>query len=115
MFTKPNVGNIKIYTSGWPKNQKRCWNNMVSPPYTNSKNVVCQCLSINNINIDAPKTGVTTASILIVNNKLIVIKGSKDRLFLKPGIAKVRLVIKRLVNDIVVLIPANITEVIKIS
>ena len=29
---KPNPGKIKIYTSGWPKNQKRCWYKIGSPP-----------------------------------------------------------------------------------
>lgn len=65
--------------------------------------------------MDAPRTGVTTASIRIVNNKLIVTKGRSARLFLKPGIAKVRFVIRRFVKEIVVLIPAKITEVISIS
>ena len=65
--------------------------------------------------MDAPRTGVTTANIRIVNNKLIVTKGNNALLFLKPGIAKVRLVIKRFVKEMVVLIPAKMTEVIKIS
>jgi hypothetical protein len=77
--------------------------------------VVCQCLSINNINIDAASTGVTNASIRIVSNKLIEINGSNDRLFRKPDITNVLLVINKFVNDIVVLIPAKITEIIKIS
>jgi hypothetical protein len=45
----------------------------------------------------------------------IVTKGNSTRLFLKPGIAKVLLVINKFVNEIVVLIPANITEIIKTS
>jgi len=31
--TIPNAGIIRIYTSGCPKNQKRCWYNTGSPVY----------------------------------------------------------------------------------
>ena len=31
-LTIPNPGKIKIYTSGWPKNQNKCWYNTGSPP-----------------------------------------------------------------------------------
>jgi len=77
--------------------------------------VVCQCLSNNNIIIAAANTGVTRANILIVKNKAIVINGNKTLLFLNPGILKVRLVINKLVNEIVVLTPANITDSTAIS
>jgi hypothetical protein len=55
------------------------------------------------------------ASILSVNKIAIVIKGIKTRLFRKPGEISVRLVINKLVKDIVVLTPANTTETNKIS
>ena len=87
----------------------------MSPPYTNSKNVVCQCLSINNINMDAPKTGVIIANILNVSNNDIVINGKSTLLFRKPGIANVLLVINKFVNDIVELTPASITATINKS
>jgi len=58
---------------------------------------------------------VTIASIRIVKNKLIVIKGSKTLLFLSPGIANVLLVINKLVKPTVELIPAKITLKISIS
>jgi len=45
----------------------------------------------------------------------MVIKGNKILLFFKPGIDKVLLVINKFVNDIVVLTPAKITEVINKS
>ena len=28
----PNAGIIIMYTSGWPKNQNKCWNNTGLPP-----------------------------------------------------------------------------------
>jgi hypothetical protein len=42
-------------------------------------------------------------------------KGSNTLRYLKPGIPKVRLVINKLVKEIVVLIPAKITLIIAIS
>jgi hypothetical protein len=45
----------------------------------------------------------------------MVENGSKTLLFLIPGIAKVLLVTNRLVNETVVLTPAKITLIIKIS
>ena len=47
--------------------------------------MVCQCLSINNINIDAPKTGVIIANIRNVNNNEIVINGKKTILMRGQG------------------------------
>jgi hypothetical protein len=55
------------------------------------------------------------ANIRNVNNIAIVIKGRRTLLFLKPGIAKVLLVINKLVNEIVVLTPAKITATINKS
>jgi hypothetical protein len=84
---------------------------MGSPPYAKSKKEVCQCLSNAIIIIAAPKTGVIKASILKAKNIPIEIKGSRILLCLIPGMVKVRLVIKRLVNDTVELIPAKTTEI----
>ncbi len=28
----PNAGSATMYTSGWPKNQNRCWNKIGLPP-----------------------------------------------------------------------------------
>ena len=53
--------------------------------------------------------GVIIVNILIVKNKLMVIKGIKTLLFRKPGIDNILLVINRLVKDTVVLIPDNNT------
>lgn len=63
----------------------------------------------------APKTGVIKASIRITKNSVIVKNGIKTRLFRSPGAESVRLVISKLVNDMVVLIPDNMTVMIAIS
>ena len=36
----PNAGRIRMYTSGWPKNQKRCCQRIGSPPPCGSKKLV---------------------------------------------------------------------------
>lgn len=53
----PNAGSIRIYTSGCPKNQKRCWYSTGSPPPFGSKKDVLKFLSVNNIVIAPAKTG----------------------------------------------------------
>jgi hypothetical protein len=63
----PNPGMIKIYTSGCPKNQKRCWYNIGSPPPATSKNEVLKLRSVNTIVIPPANTGKDN------NNKTAVI------------------------------------------
>lgn len=46
-----------MYTSGWPKNQNRCWYRIGSPPPAGSKNVVFKFRSVNSMVIPAAKTG----------------------------------------------------------
>ncbi len=64
----PNAGNISIYTSGWPKNQNKCWNRIKSPPLNGSKNDVLKCLSKIIIVIHPANTGNDT------NNRIEVKK-----------------------------------------
>jgi hypothetical protein len=53
----PNPGKIRMYTSGWPKNQNRCWYRMGSPPPAGSKNEVLKFRSISSMVIPPAKTG----------------------------------------------------------
>jgi hypothetical protein len=53
----PKPGIISIYTSGCPKNQKRCWYKIGSPPPATSKKEVLKFLSVNTIVIPPAKTG----------------------------------------------------------
>lgn len=62
-----------------------------------------------------PKTGVITASALSIKSIDIDMNGISILLVRNPGIARVRLVTNKLVTEIVVLIPANITPNISIS
>lgn len=62
----PNPGKIRIYTSGCPKNQKRCWNKTGSPPPEGSKKEVLRFRSVNSIVIAAANTGKANSSIIAV-------------------------------------------------
>jgi hypothetical protein len=53
----PNPGRIRIYTSGCPKNQKRCWYKIGSPPPDGSKNEVLKFRSVSNIVMAPARTG----------------------------------------------------------
>ena len=53
----PNPGRIRIYTSGCPKNQKRCWYRMGSPPPAGSKKAVFKLRSVRSIVIAPASTG----------------------------------------------------------
>ncbi|KAH6572344.1 hypothetical protein BASA62_003436 [Batrachochytrium salamandrivorans] len=55
--TIPNPGLIRIYTSGCPKNQNKCWYSTGSPPPAGSKNVVFIFRSVSSIVIAPANTG----------------------------------------------------------
>lgn len=64
----PKPGRIKIYTSGCPKNQNKCWNRIGSPPPFGLKKEVLKFRSLNSMVIPPARTG--RARI----NKKVVIK-----------------------------------------
>jgi hypothetical protein len=53
----PNAGIMRIYTSGCPKNQNRCWYKIGSPPPAGSKNEVFRFRSVSSIVIAPASTG----------------------------------------------------------
>lgn len=62
----PNPGRMRIYTSGWPKNQNRCWNKTGSPPPDGSKKEVLMFRSVSSMVIAAASTGRANSSIMAV-------------------------------------------------
>ena len=46
-----------MYTSGWPKNQNRCWYKIGSPPPPLSKNVVLRLRSVSSMVMAPANTG----------------------------------------------------------
>jgi len=71
--TIPKPGIIKIYTSGCPKNQNRCWYKIGSPPPAGSKKDVLKFLSVNSIVIPPANTGKDN------NNKTAVISTAQTK------------------------------------
>lgn len=66
--TIPNPGRMRMYTSGCPKNQNRCWNSTGSPPPPGSKKVVFRFRSVSSIVMAAASTGSASRSITAVIN-----------------------------------------------
>jgi len=56
-----------MYTSGCPKNQKRCWKSKGSPPPSTSKNEVLKLRSVSNIVIPPANTGRDNNNKIAVN------------------------------------------------
>lgn len=57
-----------MYTSGWPKNQKRCWYRIGSPPPAGSKKEVLKLRSVSNIVMAAASTGRDNSKRIAVSN-----------------------------------------------
>src|SRR5271168_3892002 len=51
-----------MYTSGWPKNQNRCWNSTGSPPPSAAKNVVPKLRSVSSMVMAPASTGSDSSS-----------------------------------------------------
>ena len=51
-----------MYTSGWPKNQKMCWNITGSPPPAALKKLVPKWRSVSSIVTAPASTGITAIS-----------------------------------------------------
>jgi len=66
--SKPNPGRIRTYTSGCPKNQKRCWKRIGSPPPLGSKKVVLKFRSNSSMVIAPANTGKLNSNRMSVIN-----------------------------------------------
>src|SRR5882672_2099548 len=58
----PKAGKIMMYTSGWPKNQNKCWNSSGSPPPSGAKNVVPKLRSVSSMVMPPASTGSASSS-----------------------------------------------------
>ena len=65
-LTIPNPGRMRIYTSGWPKNQNKCWYKMGSPPPAGSKKEVLKLRSVSSIVMAPANTGRDSSSRIAV-------------------------------------------------
>jgi hypothetical protein len=107
-LTIPNAGNIKIYTSGCPKNQNKCWYKIGSPPPAGSKKLVLNFLSVNNIVIAPANTGNDN------NNNIAVINTAQQNkgilCIVIPGALMFIIVVIKFAAPKIELIPAKCNE-----
>lgn len=101
----PNAGRIKIYTSGCPKNQNKCWNRMGSPPPVGSKKDVLRLRSVNNIVIPPAKTGKARRRRMTVIKTDHTNRGISS--IVSPGIRMLIIVLIKLIAAIIDEIPAR--------
>ena len=64
----PKAGKIRMYTSGCPKNQNRCWYKIGSPPPAGSKKDVLKFRSVSSIVMAPARTGSESRSRIAVSN-----------------------------------------------
>lgn len=69
-----------MYTSGWPKNQNRCWYRIGSPPPAGSKNVVFRLRSVSSIVMAPARTGRDSSSRSAVMNTDHTNRGIRTKL-----------------------------------
>lgn len=104
----PKAGKINTYTSGCPKNQKRCWNKIGSPPPEDKKNLVLKLRSINNIVIAPAKTGRLKSNKKIVTKILQIKRDKRSHLIFK---GRLILIVTRKFKDLAIEeIPAKCRE-----
>lgn len=89
----PNPGRIKIYTSGWPKNQNKCWYRIGSPPPAGSKKEVLRFRSVSSIVIAPAKTGRDNSRRIAVKNTLQTNKGVWSQVI--PGVRILMIVVMK--------------------
>ena len=91
----PNAGRIKIYTSGCPKNQNRCWYSNGSPPPAGSKKVVLKFRSVNNLVMAPANTGSdNNKSTAVINTAQ---QNNGNRCLVLPGARLLKIVVMKLI------------------
>jgi len=104
----PNPGKIKIYTSGCPKNQNKCWYKIGSPPPAGSKKLVLKFRSVKSIVIAPANTGKERRSKKAVTNTDQTNKLSRSKVI--PGERILKIVVIKLIAPKIEDIPAKCKE-----
>ena len=94
-----------MYTSGWPKNQKRCWYKIGSPPPATSKKDVLKFLSVNTIVIAPAKTGKDNSNRTAVTTTAQPNKANLCNLI--PGLLMFNIVVMKFIAPNKLLTPAR--------
>ena len=107
-LTMPKPGKIRMYTSGWPKNQNRCWYSSGSPPPAGSKNVVPKLRSVSSM-VSAPaRTGSDRTSRNTVTSTDHTNSGIRCRVM--PGARMLKIVVMKLIDPRIELMPATCSD-----
>ena len=96
--TMPMPGRIRMYTSGWPNNQKRCWYSSGSPPADATKKFVEKLRSKKTMISAAVTAGIANT----VRNAVTSIIHTKTgiRMSVMPGARMLRIVTTKLTPDV---------------
>lgn len=103
--TIPNPGRIKIYTSGCPKNQNRCWYKIGSPPPAGSKKAVFRFRSVKSMVIAPARTGRDKSNKIAVKNTDQTNKGVRSQVI--PAERMLIMVVIKLTAPRIELAPAK--------
>jgi len=101
----PNPGKIKMYTSGCPKNQNKCWYRIGSPPPAGSKKEVFKLRSVSSMVIAPARTGKESNKRIAVRNTDQTNKGTRSHLI--PGLRILIMVVIKLIAPKIELAPAK--------
>ena len=97
-----------MYTSGWPKNQKRCRNSVGSPPPAGSKKWVPKLRSVSSMVMAPANTGSASSSRNAVTR--IDHANSGMRCSVMPGARMLRIVVMKLMAPRIEDAPAMCSE-----
>src|SRR5216683_6395552 len=92
----PKPGRIRMYTSGWPKNQNRFKNSSGSPPPAGSKKVVPKLRSVSSIVIAPASTGSANSSRKAVTRIDHTKSGMRCKVM--PGARILKIVVMKLIE-----------------
>src|SRR6187401_1238309 len=104
----PKPGSMRMYTSGWPKNQNKCWNKIGSPPPSLAKNVVPKLRSVSSIVIAPASTGSDNSS----RNTVTRIDHTNSGILcsVMPGARMLKIVVMKLIAPMIEPAPARCSE-----
>src|SRR3954465_12151062 len=104
----PKPGRIRMYTSGWPKNQNRCWNSTGSPPPSAEKKVVPKFRSVSSMVIAPASTGSASSS----RNPVTRLDQTNNGILCKvmPGARMLKIVVMKLMAPRIDEAPARCSD-----
>ena len=107
-LTMPKPGRIRMYTSGWPKNQNRCWYSIGSPPPAGSKKVVPKLRSVSSMVIAPASTGSDSSS----RNAVTSIDHTNSGILcsVMPGARMLKIVVMKLIAPRIEEAPARCSD-----